>query len=86
MNNFSIIHIFLHCSSTTNNSFNFCVNDNNKVDYTNPQMMCYIYFYKSPIDAFNPKRKHLISYYKTNYSIIFNKHVNANHAIIAKNV
>ncbi len=46
--------------------------------------MCYIYFYNSPIDAFNPKRKHLISYYKTNYIIIFNKHVNANHAIIAK--
>jgi hypothetical protein len=47
-------------------------------------MMCYIYFYNSPIDASNPKRKHLISYYKKFGIITFNKHVNANHAIIAK--
>jgi hypothetical protein len=84
MNSSSIIWILLHYCSTTNKSFNFCVNDNKEIDHNNPQMTCYIYFHNSPIDAFNPKKKDSISYYKTNGIITFNKHVNANRAIIAK--
>jgi len=84
MNNYYIIQKNLHCCSTTNNSSNFFVNNNNKVDHNNLQMMCYIYFYSSPIDVSNIKRKRLISYYNKNGIITFNKHANANHAIIAK--
>jgi hypothetical protein len=60
-----------------------------KVDCNNPQMVHCILSYNSPINASNFKtyvRKNLISYYKTNGIITFNKHVNANHAIIAKEV
>jgi hypothetical protein len=52
-------------------------------------MMHCILSYNSPINAFNLKtcvRKDLISYYKTNGITTFNKHVNANYAIIAKEV
>jgi len=47
--------------------------------------MCCVLCYDNHVNPFNPKtqaRKCLISYYKTNGIIIFNKHVNANHAII----
>jgi hypothetical protein len=48
-----------------------------------------IFSYNSLINAFNFKTcvgKDLISYYKTNGITTFNKHVNAKHAVIAKEV
>jgi hypothetical protein len=62
---------------------------NEKVDCNNPQMMHCILSYNIEINASNfktPVRKNLISYYKTNGITNFNKHVNANHATIAKEV
>jgi hypothetical protein len=49
--------------------------------------MHFMFCYNSFINASNFKtqtRKDLISYYKINGIKFFNKHVNANHAIVAK--
>jgi hypothetical protein len=61
--------------------------NNKEVDHNNAQIMHFIFCYNSFINASNFKtqtKKGLISYYKINGIIFFNKHVNANHAIVAK--
>ncbi len=65
----------------------FYVNNNTQIDNNNPQMMHCILYYTSLVNASNIRTwalKNLISYYKTNGKKKFNKHVNINHAIIAK--
>jgi hypothetical protein len=64
----------------------FSVNDNKKIDHNNLQMMCYIFCYDNHVNAYNSKIQVRKAYFilQNNDIIIFNKHVNANHAIIAK--
>jgi hypothetical protein len=33
----------------------FCVNDNKEMDHNNLQMMCYIFCYDNPVNAYNSK-------------------------------
>ncbi len=65
----------------------FYVNNNKEVDCNNSQIMHFIICYNNLVDASSFKtqtRKGLISYYKINGITTFNKHVNANHAIVTK--
>ncbi len=56
------------------------------IDHNNLQMMCYIFCYDNHVNAYNSKIQVRKAYFilQNNDIIIFNKHVNANHAIIAK--
>jgi hypothetical protein len=65
----------------------FYVNNNTEMDCNNSQIMHFILCYNNLVNASSFKtqiRKGLISYYKINGITIFNKHVNANHVIVAK--
>jgi hypothetical protein len=63
------------------------VNDNKPVDGKVPQIMrCHLYCYKTHV-LYNPRtklRKGLISYYKTMGISSLEKHVDAEHCLLAK--
>jgi hypothetical protein len=65
----------------------FYVNNNKEVDCNKFQIMHFFLCYNNLVNASSFKtqtRKCLISYYKINGTTTFRKHVNENHAIVAK--
>ncbi len=66
----------------------YCVNDNNELNVSTPQTMCYILCHSNPILNLNPKtqaKKGLIIYDTTNGIATLRKHVNTNRSNVLKN-
>jgi hypothetical protein len=68
----------------------FFINDESPIDGKVPQVMCYILCYNKLVGhvVFEQKirlRKDFVSYFTNNGMIVLQKHVDANHGLIAKN-
>ncbi len=65
--------------------FFYCVNDDKEADPRNPQIMTCLLCYNNHVHALNPNtkaRKGLITYYKTNGTIVLKQYVDNDHATI----